>query len=73
METKNTLTAAQTKALEYLTEHGYVFSGTTVQRGAVVRVAASTLRALERKGLVTIAHHCDGGLVATSPNALFER
>lgn len=54
-DTRPTLTAAQEKAMDFLTAEGTVFSGKNIGRkGNQVRVSPSTLLRLERMGLVVI-------------------
>ena len=68
------LTSAQRKALAYAADEregdGCVFAGRSVtRRGSVFEVAASTIRALERRGLVTTSISPDGGVMATITDA----
>jgi hypothetical protein len=61
----DTLSGAMTDALRFLRAEGVVFAGANVtRRGSVVRVAASTLRALERRDLCTLSVGPDGGIMA---------
>lgn len=55
---------AQQKALDYAAENGCVFAGENVtSRGSCFQVAASTLRALERRGFLTVQISPDGGMM----------
>jgi hypothetical protein len=45
-------------------ENGAVYPGTNVFKGAVYRVNVSTIRALERRGLLTTHLSPDGGMMA---------
>lgn len=62
MKKSNKLTTAQLAALAS-NNNGAVFAGNTVSKGSVVRVNASTVMALARRGLVALAISPDGGMV----------
>ena len=65
MQNTTDLTPAQASALNYLRQEGWLCSGTNVTRaGYIVRVQASTLRALAARGLATVDHATDGGIHA---------
>lgn len=64
--TKTTnITPSMTKALEFAQRHGAVHAGANVKRGHVVRFPASVLRALERRGLLSLQISPDGGMMGT--------
>lgn len=60
------MTPKQTQALDLAKANdGAVFAGYNVtKKGSRVMVAASTLRALEKQGLVTLCIGPDGGMMA---------
>ena len=65
MQNATPLTPAQASALNYLRRDGWLCSGTNVTRaGYIVRVQASTLRALAARGLATVERHSDGSIHA---------
>jgi hypothetical protein len=68
-ETALTLTAAQEKAMTFLTAEGKMFSGMNIGRkGNQVRVSPSTLLVLERMGLVVTEREVGtGSLIAQLP------
>lgn len=57
-------TPAQQAAMTRILRDGFVYAGTNTHKGRVERTAASTLRALERKGLVVLSLSPDGGMMA---------
>jgi LDH2 family malate/lactate/ureidoglycolate dehydrogenase len=59
-----TLTVSMEKALAWARAHGVIFAGTNIRNGCQVTFAASVIRALARRGLVTLAISPDGGMMA---------
>ena len=58
------LTAAMQSAMEWIDRDGFVYAGTNVHKGRQYNIAASTLRGLERRGLVALQVSPDGGMMA---------
>jgi len=63
---KNTeLTPKMQQILDLVTKRGGMFAGHDVDdRGWQINVPASTLRALEKRGLITLSISPDGGMMA---------
>ena len=61
------MTTAQTKALEIALRDGAVFAGRSEHKGSAFTVSASTLRALERQGKLTLSIGPDGGMMGRLP------
>lgn len=57
------LTINMKTAIQFAKDNGAVFAGYNMARGSRFRVAASTLLALEKRGLLTTSIGPDGGMM----------
>jgi len=65
MPTKTDLTPSMKKALELAAmNEGYIVAGSNVVKGVSYNVAAPTIDALVRRGIMTRRFSCEGGTAA---------
>lgn len=63
---RRSLTPSMERALRYTVQNTFSYAGRDCMRtGEVVTVAASTLRGLAHRGMVTLGINPDGGMMAT--------
>lgn len=62
--TGTALTDEMTRVLTLVVERGALVAGKGEHKGRVERISATTLKALERRGLVTLHIGPDGGMMA---------